>query len=265
MSFEQYFQDNNVIAKSSVLASTSKNNEDKPLVITRSVTSAELKNRKVLDPKQIFVFTNKERQKQGLKPLVWNNTLAEIADYKCKDMVNKNYFAHVSPDKKDVSDLAVMKKYDYSLIGENLAMGDFLSSSDVVDGWMQSPGHRANILKTTYTEIGISAIPTIIDGKMSWYAVQTFGKPAPICAKPNPKTEAFIKSGNNIIDSTNKTLGELEVKINSERDINKKNQLINSYNSLSTIANNLHIKIAQSVTEYNTSVTVYNNCIKADK
>lgn len=252
------------IAKTVVSAANNNTKEDAPLIITRTITQSELKDRKALKSEEILTQTNKERVKLGLKPLIWNAKLSSMADYKCKDMINKKYFAHVAPNGNDVTDLAKMKSYEYSLIGENLAMGDFLSSNDVVDGWMKSPGHRANILKPTYTEIGISATSTFINGKISWYAVQEFGRPSPTCLKPNQKTETYIKNSNILIKNVNTVLSDTKSQIEKETDLDKRRKLINSYNSLGSLANILYDRTKQAVYEYNASINTYNNCLKIE-
>ena len=138
-----------------------------------------------LNQKDIFDIVNKERAALGLSSLSFNTRLSAMAEIKAVDMINKNYFAHVSPDGTDVKKLAERMNYEYLNLGENLAMGDFVSSKDVMNGWMNSPGHRANILNKNYTEIGISAVEGSYQGRMVWWAVQEFGRPIALCSKPD--------------------------------------------------------------------------------
>lgn len=98
---------------------------------------------------------NRERAAYGLKPLHLNQELSLAAGDRIDDMFAKHYFSHVSPDGIDPFSWADKRGYDYSEIGENLAVG-YPTADDVVDGWMHSPGHRANILKADFDEIGIA-------------------------------------------------------------------------------------------------------------
>ena len=98
---------------------------------------------------------NRERAAAGLGPLRLNAALSAAADDRMHDMFAKHYFEHISPDGIDPFTWAERRGYDYREIGENLAVG-YPRASDVVDGWMHSDGHRANILGAGYDEIGIA-------------------------------------------------------------------------------------------------------------
>jgi uncharacterized YkwD family protein len=103
---------------------------------------------------EVVILVNKERAKQGLAPLKDNWELSRVARYKSEDMVNKNYFSHTSPTYGSPFDM--MKKFGitYTTAGENIAMGQPTAAS-VMEGWMNSPGHKANILSKNFTEIGV--------------------------------------------------------------------------------------------------------------
>lgn len=95
---------------------------------------------------EVLRLTNIERYNAGLEPLVWSDEYAVTAYNKSKDMADKNYFSHSDPSGYNMAnDLNV---------GENIAAG-YVSPKDVVDGWMASPGHKANILHTRYTTMGV--------------------------------------------------------------------------------------------------------------
>ncbi|MFT8319148.1 MAG: CAP domain-containing protein [Sporolactobacillus sp.] len=107
---------------------------------------------------KVVELTNDQRVKAGLKPLQSNNnTLARMARDKSQDMANKNYFDHQSPTYGSPFDM--MKQYgiSYSYAGENIAAGQ-KTPEEVVDGWMNSPGHRANILNANFTTIGVGYV-----------------------------------------------------------------------------------------------------------
>jgi uncharacterized YkwD family protein/spore coat assembly protein SafA len=103
---------------------------------------------------QVIELTNQERAKNGLKPLTANWELSRVARYKAMDMRDKNYFSHDSPTYGDP--FTMMKNFGvaYTAAGENIAAGQ-RTPQEVVQSWMNSPGHRANILSTKYTQIGV--------------------------------------------------------------------------------------------------------------
>ncbi|RCX17403.1 putative YkwD family protein [Fontibacillus phaseoli] len=103
---------------------------------------------------QVITLVNQERAKQGLKPLAGNAELNNMALAKAKDMSQNNYFDHTSPTYGSPFDM--MKKFgiSYSYAGENIAMGQ-KTPAEVVNAWMNSAGHRANILNANYNLIGV--------------------------------------------------------------------------------------------------------------
>lgn len=103
---------------------------------------------------QVIQLTNQERAKNGLKPLAADWQLSRVARYKSADMRDKNYFSHTSPTYG--SPFTMMKNFGitYRSAGENIAAGQ-RTPSEVVKSWMNSPGHRKNILSPTYTHIGV--------------------------------------------------------------------------------------------------------------
>lgn len=105
--------------------------------------------------KQVITLVNQERAKQGLKPLTENAKLSNMALDKAKDMNNNNYFDHNSPTYGSPFDM--MKKYgiSFSYAGENIAKGQ-KDPADVMKAWMNSEGHRANIMNSNYTTIGVA-------------------------------------------------------------------------------------------------------------
>ena len=97
---------------------------------------------------------NRERSAKGLEPLRLNDALCAAAGDRVDDMLDKRYFDHVSPDGVQPFVWAKRRGYDYRAIGENLAVG--YRGTAVVNGWMRSPGHRANILGSAFDEVGIA-------------------------------------------------------------------------------------------------------------
>ncbi|SFB08283.1 MULTISPECIES: SafA/ExsA family spore coat assembly protein [unclassified Bacillus (in: firmicutes)] len=119
---------------------------------------------------QVIQLTNQERAKYGLKPLVADWELSRVARYKSNDMRDKNYFSHTSPTYGDP--FTMMKNFGihYNAAGENIAAGQTTAAS-VVQAWMNSPGHRKNILSQSYTHIGVGYAQ---GGSQRYYWTQMF-------------------------------------------------------------------------------------------
>lgn len=122
---------------------------------------------------EVVRLTNIERSKKGLPPLKNNWQLSRVARYKSKDMAVKNYFSHTSPTYG--SPFKMMENFGvrFSAAAENIAYGQ-RTPQEVVQGWMNSPGHRANILSPSYSEIGVG-LASNRNGRKYW--TQMFIKP----------------------------------------------------------------------------------------
>jgi uncharacterized protein YkwD len=113
--------------------------------------------------REVFDLTNEVRQDHHLMPLIQDTTLIDIARAHSDDMLERNYFSHISLDGKSIKD-RVAPAYSRSLsqAGENIWGGHGYDYSDstlmarlIVDSWMSSPGHRANILNPNYNYVGV--------------------------------------------------------------------------------------------------------------
>ena len=124
-------------------------------------------------PAAITSLTNADRSTEGLGALTEDPQLATAAQAKADDMAAKGYFSHVSPDGKTPWYWLDSVKYPYTYAGENLAV-DFTDSKDVETAWMNSPMHRANILKAQYTRIGVGIAQGMYQGKETTFVVQFF-------------------------------------------------------------------------------------------
>ncbi len=115
---------------------------------------------------QVFEIVNKERANRGLPLLKLNAQLSRVARFKSQDMIDKNYFSHQSPTYG--SPFEMMQKFGlrFSAGGENIAYGQ-KSAQEVMNTWMNSAGHRANILSQAYTNIGIGVAKTA-NGTLYW-------------------------------------------------------------------------------------------------
>lgn len=215
-----------------------------------------------LNPKDITLLTNNERNNQSLPSLTFNKRLSAMAEAKAADMINKQYFAHVAPDGTDIAKLADTYGYQYLNIGENLALGDFKDSADVVLGWMNSPGHRANILNTHFTEIGVAAVLGNYQGRLVWYSVQEFGRPLPDCVKPNSILEQKISLYQSQISMTETTLLHLREEIDADGiDQATYREKVKDYNTIVTLYNTLVATVKSDIATYNQGVNAYNVCI----
>lgn len=107
--------------------------------------------------KEVVRLVNVERAKQGLTPLEYDWQLSRVARYKSEDMQKNKYFSHTSPTYG--SPFNMMKNFgiSYRTAGENIAKG-YRTPAAVVEGWMNSPGHRANILNSSFTHIGVGYV-----------------------------------------------------------------------------------------------------------
>ncbi|MBP9852461.1 MAG: hypothetical protein QG629_61 [Patescibacteria group bacterium] len=101
--------------------------------------------------------TNSQRTANGLGALALNSLLSQAAQNKANDMMTKDYWSHTSPDGSTPWTFIDASGYAYSSAGENLAYG-FATSNDVINGWMNSPKHRDNILGAAYNEIGFGIV-----------------------------------------------------------------------------------------------------------
>ncbi len=142
-------------------------------------------------PAVIVQLTNEERSVDALGTLKRSDVLDAAAKLKAQDMANNGYFAHYSPT--GVSPWFWFDEVSYNFIhaGENLAV-HFTDSSDVVDAWMDSPTHRANIMNGNFTEIGVGTAKGTYEGEPTVFVVQLFGTPSAVVAKPPVVAQAVV-------------------------------------------------------------------------
>lgn len=217
-----------------------------------------------LNDSEIIYWTNIARSDNGgLSALDENNTLDKIAAIRVADMFAKQYFDHYSPTGDNVSLEANANGYQYITIGENIAEGNFGSSNDLVTAWMNSPGHRANILNTKYTEIGVAAEQGTYQGSQVWISSQVFGEPLGNCPSPDASVKQEIAN-----DQTQAT--DLMTQITSAKtqltadsgDPTTYNAEAKVYNNLATQYNALVATMKTLTAQYNQQVAAFNVCIK---
>ncbi len=103
---------------------------------------------------EVLNLVNNERVKEGIHKLEFCEDLNSVANLKSKDMAIYNYFSHNSPNYGSLFDMLKKRDIKYMAAGENIAMGQ-KTPKQVVEAWMNSPGHRQNILNSNYNKIGI--------------------------------------------------------------------------------------------------------------
>jgi uncharacterized protein YkwD len=212
----------------------------------------------------VLAHTNVERYRRGLPFLESDAALSEVAMEKMKDLFARQYFEHESPTGETVSDLAKDAGYRYITVGENLALGDFGSSKGVVEAWMESKGHRENILSESYTEIGIAAGRSNYEGRYTWIIVQAFGLPRSSC----PNVDSDLREEIDRLDDRIQLLERLadirEVRLEEhEGSVQERQLLINAYNLVARIYNDTVEEYRDLVEEYNEDVDGFNSCLES--
>jgi len=240
-----------------------------------------------LSREAVVTLTNRERTSNGLANLTENQLLHNIAEERAGDMLEKDYFAHVSPTGVQASDVAQRIGYRYKIIAENIASGTFLTNQKIVDGWMQSPGHRKNILSPEIKEIGVSVMKGKMGGTETWVAVQIFGLQSPsvstkLCTLPSQRLmneievkKAELRGLNERLESIRKELDSEKTVIELDRMLDKRdskknhdlNVKIKTYNEKSRWYNEsiADIKAKEAVLnsmieEYNRTLQSYKDC-----
>ncbi len=213
----------------------------------------------------IIYWTNIERGNNGsLSGLTQNSVLANIAAKRVQDMFAQGYFAHISPSGDSASKEAKAYGYKYITIGENIALGNFGSSRDLVTEWMNSPGHRANILNKNYTEIGVYAAEGLYKGEKVWIAAQIFGRPVSDCIEPDSSLKSKVESDKISAADLSAQLKNLENNLQTTDKSNTKeyNKDVADYNSIAKSYNVLVTEIKNLIGDYNIKVDAFNTCLK---
>lgn len=125
---------------------------------------------------KVLAATNAYRVKNNLSPLTLNSSLTQSATAKANDMFTKGYWAHNSPDGTSPWQFFKDVNYKYSFAGENLAK-DFYDTQGLMDAWINSPTHKANLVGDKYQEIGIGVVNGTLNGYKTTLVVQHFGTP----------------------------------------------------------------------------------------
>lgn len=228
-----------------------------PLRIIKTVSES------VLTKTGVISQTNTERTQNSLTALKESEKLNAAALVKGKDILEKQYFAHDSPSGVGADDLVKQTGYEYVIIGENLALGNFDSDRDVVNGWMNSPGHRANILNAKFTEIGVAVVKGLYEGRNVWVAVQEFGKPLSDCPEIDKVLKAQIEANENQLNQWVENLATMKTEMGSMNPRTAAySQKVEEYNALVGQYNSLVKETQESVNKYNVQVNLFNLCVQ---
>lgn len=124
----------------------------------------------------VIADTNAERLKAGEVSLIESTTLDRVARAKAEHMSENDYWSHIAPDGTTPWYFFEQEGYTYLYAGENLARG-FNTSAGVVEGWMNSPGHKRNMLSVNYTEVGVAVKDVVLGGEQTTLVVAVYGQP----------------------------------------------------------------------------------------
>jgi len=219
-----------------------------------------------LTPTGVILWTNVEREKNGLPLLRENFYLDASAKAKLKDMFENQYFAHYSTSGVGVGELAQRYGYEFIAVGENLALGNFKDDQDLVQEWMASPPHRRNILNSRYQDIGVAVGRGIFEGKPTWIAVQHFGLPLSACPQPEEGLKEKIEANQEKLRKLQILIENLQEELKSIRPkwSTAYKQKVAEYNNLVEKYNTLLEETKILVNEYNNQVKIFNNCVAGE-
>lgn len=211
--------------------------------------------------------TNKQRGLYSKTPLHTNSKLNLAAKAKLDDMFRQQYFEHESPDGKHPADVIKATGYDYLVVGENLALGNYENDQVLVEAWMNSPGHRANILDGKFEEIGVAVGKGMFEGKEVWLAVQEFGTPSSSCPNPGAGIKSQIEQNRLSIQAEETSLATLkkQIEANKYRTREEYDNAVAEYNRRADALNVLIDKTKALVNDYNSQVNSFNRCLESDK
>jgi len=214
----------------------------------------------------VLEWTNTHRKEGELDALSINAELNSAAKTKLDDMFARQYFEHVSPDGEGPSDIVETAGYDYIAVGENLALGNYDDDKALVQAWMDSPGHRANILGADFTEIGIAVGKGTFEGHVTWLAVQEFGRPLSDCPQPEEALNGQITANKAKLDAMKREADSRKTVLNAssepktQQEVDEYNANVNAFNDLVRNINAMIGTIQGQITVFNGQVQAFNSC-----
>lgn len=186
---------------------------------------------------EVVKLTNSNRNQNGLGSLETNAKLTDAALAKANDMLNNDYFAHTAPSGKTPWDFILDAGYNYNFAGENLSIG-YSDGPELLNAWMNSPSHRANILNENFHDIGIAIVYGDYDGAQTVVVVQMFGAINPGTVQAPVKVESVATTQTQIENDLNKPenaeTAPPEVAVQLTEDHSQQFELIKDKTNLST-------------------------------
>jgi uncharacterized protein YkwD len=206
--------------------------------------------------------TNARRVAHDKKRLVLSEKLSNSAQVKANNILQEQYFDHVSPSGVSVGDLASSAGYEYIRVGENLALGGFTNEADVLNAWMNSEGHRSNILNDTYSDLGVGIVQGRFKGQLVVVIVQHFGRPRSACPAVNDMLRQEIVAGQNSLYALSNSLTNLKAEIDQKKANGEDAlSLTTTYNKGVDEYNAQYNSISVKSRAYNAQVDTFNTCI----
>jgi uncharacterized protein YkwD len=150
-------------------SSASKSNAATSATTSKATTTTTSSQGTAADEQLAFQLLNADRAKNGLSPLKLNSQLTTLGENYAQDMINRNFFSHTNPEGQTPFDRMKNAGISYTYAGENIAINNNVTAAETA--FMNSSEHKANILNTNYTEVGIGVR---YDSKGSAYVVQEF-------------------------------------------------------------------------------------------
>lgn len=149
-----------------------------------------------ITPEEIVELTNIERKNAGMSEVELDPILTKAALVKASDMMARDYWSHNTPDGKQPWIFLAEVGYQYRYAGENLAR-DFSSSVGVVEGWMNSPSHKENLLSPRYRDMGVAIVEGDLGGVRTTLVVQFFGTRMgdTLLVQDQPSKESTVAAG----------------------------------------------------------------------
>ena len=224
---------------------------------------------KVLTSQNIIEITNQYRSSRGLHQLKHNATLSKSAAQKVDLIFEEQYFEHTGKNGTTMKDLIEGVGYEMIRIGENLAYGNYSREADVVNSWINSPGHHALLISKDFIEIGVSIKKGVFNGKTVWVAVQHFGRPLSLCKEllPSQILRDRIDRNRSRVNNLSNTAEEKNnlIKSFSVPSGNEYYHLVSDYNAIVEEHNKLLAIIKNDIAVYNQEIAEYNECTASVK
>lgn len=179
-------------------------NNDEAVLAEEVLFEQRIKENNVTKEESLRLI-NKERMEQGLAPLVWCRDLAMVAGVHAEDMYERNYVSHHSPEGTSPADRLREKEVPFSIMGENLVR-HFPTVEEAVQGMMDSPGHKENILRERFGRVGIGVSqhdPSIIVFKFADYDNESYRETPNIVLDGRP--DLVLRKGVVVVATSSET------------------------------------------------------------